>query len=218
MKRTTLISISVAIAVCSGCGGLTQQGTTSTSSTQTTSSGSGIGNIFGSSGKTIGNVLQSVIGSGKLTEKDIAGTWKYSEPGVAFTSEDWLAKAGGEVAASKVRNELAPYFSKYNINSSNTSFTFGQDKTFSATLSGKTIKGTYTYDESTNAVKLKTLLVSFDGFVTRTTGGISLLFESKKVLTLLQTLGSVSNNESVKTLSDLSKNYEGVRVGFDLTR
>ena len=67
-------------------------------------------------------------------------------------------------------------------------------------------------------MKLKTLLVSFDGFVTRTTGGISLLFESKKVLTLLQTLGSVSNNESVKTLSDLSKNYEGVRVGFDLTR
>ena len=48
--------------------------------------------------------------------------------------------------------------------------------------------------------------------------GIGLLFESKKMLTLLQTVAAMSGNSGVQTIGDLSKNYDGVRVGFDMTK
>ena len=62
------------------------------------------------SGGTLANVFTSVIGLDKVTEKGLVGTWKYEGPGCAFTSENLLAKAGGEVAATKAEQELAPYF------------------------------------------------------------------------------------------------------------
>ena len=44
------------------------------------------------------------------------------------------------------------------------------------------------------------------------------LFESKKLLTLIQTMASLSGNTTVSTIGDLSKNYNGVRIGFDLKK
>ena len=51
-----------------------------------------------------------------------------------------------------------------------------------------------------------------------TTDDISVLFESKKVLTLFQTMAAVSGNSTAQVVGDISKNYDGVRVGFDLKK
>jgi hypothetical protein len=48
--------------------------------------------------------------------------------------------------------------------------------------------------------------------------GISILFEGKKLLTLLQTLAALSGNQNLETVSEISKQYDGVRVGFDMNR
>ncbi len=53
--------------------------------------------------------------------------------------------------------------------------------------------GTYTFDEKTHAIQLKGLLLSASGFATRTTNGISLLFEQKKLLTLVKTLSKLQS-------------------------
>ena len=58
------------------------------------------------------------------------------------------------------------------------------------------------------------LILNFTAYAKRNTDGIALLFESKKVLTLIQTLAAMSNNETVKTIGEISKNYDGVRIGF----
>ena len=57
-----------------------------------------------------------------------------------------------------------------------------------------------------------------NGYVKMTTNGISLLFESQKVLNVLQTLGAMSGNATAASIAELSKNYDGVRVGFNLKR
>ena len=51
----------------------------------------------------MGNVLSSVLGIDRITQKNLIGTWKYKGPGCAFTSENTLAKAGGEIAATQVK-------------------------------------------------------------------------------------------------------------------
>ena len=50
------------------------------------------------------------------------------------------------------------------------------------------------------------------------TSGISLLFESQKALSMLQALGAISGNTTVAADGELSKNYDGVRIGFDMKR
>lgn len=206
MKKRNMILVAAISFLMVGCGGL---------GTGTTGSGIFSG-VDGAS--VLGNVLGSVLGVNKVTETSIVGTWKYAAPGCAFTSDNLLAKAGGEVAAQKVKSQLQASYSSLGINASNTYFTFNEDKTFSGKMDGKAVSGTYTLDPNTGAITLKTLLLTLNGFVTLNTTGMSLLFESQKLLTILQTVGAVSGNTTLSTIGELSKNYSGVRIGFDMSR
>ena len=170
------------------------------------------------SGGTLANAFTSVIGLDKVTAQGLVGTWKYSDPGCAVTSENLLAKAGGEVAATKIEQELSPYYQKVGISSQNTTVVFNEDKTFKATIAGKSFSGTWTLDEQTAKVTLKGMLLSVNCYAKREYGGISLLFESKKLLTVIQFLASMSGDSTVQKVGELSKNYDGIRLGFDMKK
>lgn len=217
MKKITLTVAALATLTLTSCGSLGNFGNTGTNSSST---GNILSSILGSatSGETIGNILTSVIGLDKMTANSLIGTWKYQGPGCAFTSENALAKAGGEIAAAEVESKLAEQYSKIGFSSSNTYFTFNPDGTFSTKIDGKSWSGKWTFDEKTQAVTLSGLIINLTCYAKRNGNGISLLFESKKVLTLLQTIASVSGNSALSTIGDISKNYDGVRIGFDLQK
>lgn len=169
----------------------------------------------------ISGILNNVIGSATFSQADLcAHTWKYSKPGCAFTSENLLAKAGGEIAAGKIEENLSTYYDKFGFSKSNTYFTFNTDGTFAAKIDGKAWNGTYTFDEKTHAIQLKGLLLSASGFATRTTNGISLLFEQKKLLTLVKTLSklNLTGSTTMSAVSSIVDNYDGVRMGFEMTK
>lgn len=183
--------------------------------------GSNAGNGSNSSsnaGSIINGILNNVIGSGTFKQADLCHTWKYSKPGCAFTSENLLAKAGGEIAASKVENKLEGYYKKFGFSSSNTYFTFNTDGTFSAKNDGKAWNGTYTFDEKTHAIQLKGLLLSASGYATKTTNGISLLFDQKKLLNLIKTLSAFKGSSTLSAVGSIANNYDGMQVGFEMTK
>lgn len=214
--------------------------TTSTSATTTannaaaTNTGSTIANVLGgllgaatgntsgstsSAGSIISGLLNNVIGSGTFSKADLcAHTWKYSKPGCAFTSENLLAKAGGEIAANKVEEKLSTYYKKFGFNSSNTQFTFTTDGNFSAQIDGKPWQGTYTFDEKTHAIHLKGLLLSASGYATKTTNGISLLFDQKKLLNLIKMLSTFKGSSALSAVGSIANSYDGMRVGFEMTK
>ena len=205
-SATTNSGYSAGSVVAGVLGGLLGGGTTGSSST-----GSSI----------ISGILNNVIGSATFSQADLcAHTWKYSKPGCAFTSENLLAKAGGEIAANKIEEDLSKYYTKFGFSKSNTYFTFKTDGTFAAKIDGKSWSGTYTFDEKTHAIQLKGLLLSASGFATRTTNGISLLFEQKKLLTLIKTLSklNLTGSTTMSAVSSIVDNYDGVRVGFEMTK
>ena len=206
-STTTNSGYSAGSVVAGVLGGLLGGGTTTGSS----STGSSI----------INGILNNVIGSATFSQADLcAHTWKYSKPGCAFTSENLLAKAGGEIAASKIEEDLSKYYSKFGFSKSNTYFTFKTDGTFAAKIDGKSWNGTYTFDEKTHAIQLKGLLLSASGFATRTANGISLLFEQKKLLTLIKTLSklNLTGSTTMSAVSSIVDNYDGVRMGFEMTK
>ena len=206
-STTTNSGYSAGSVVAGVLGGLLGGGTTTGSS----STGSSI----------INGILNNVIGSATFSQADLcAHTWKYSKPGCAFTSENLLAKAGGEIAANKIEEDLSKYYNKFGFSNSNTYFAFKTDGTFAAKIDGKSWNGTYTFDEKTHAIQLKGLLLSASGFATRTANGISLLFEQKKLLTLVKTLSklNLTGSTTMSAVSSIVDNYDGVRIGFEMTK
>ena len=169
-------------------------------------------------GTGVVNAISSVIGLDKVKAQNLIATWSYSGPGCAFTSENLLAKAGGEVAAVQIEEKLLPYYKQVGISSSNTFITFNEDGTFTSKIAGTPFSGKYTFDEASQKITLKGMLLSVNCYAKKEINGISILFEAKKLLTVLQTMSAMSGNKDLQTIGDLSKNYDGVRVGFDMKR
>ena len=203
-KTSTKKSTSTSV---DGTTGATSSATSATAATTT------------SIGSIISGLLNNVIGSGTFSKADLcAHTWKYSKPGCAFTSENLLAKAGGEIAASKVEEKLSTYYNKFGFSSSNTQFTFTTDGNFSAQIDGKPWQGSYTFDEKTHAIQLKGLLLSASGYATKTTNGISLLFDQKKLLNLIKMLSAFKGSSTLSAVGTIANSYDGMRVGFEMTK
>ena len=168
--------------------------------------------------KGVVNAIKSVIGLDKVKQQNLIGEWKYKGPGCAFMSENLLAKAGGEMAAVQIEEKLLPYYQQVNITNENTFITFKEDGTFTSKIIGTPLSGQYTFDVETQKITLKAMLFSVNCYAKKELGGISILFEANKLLTLLQTMSAFSGNKDLQTLGELSKKYDGVRVGFDMSK
>ena len=228
-KKTTSAASNTTAATATTTAATTSNTATSTSATS--NAGSAVAGILGAvlggnsnsssfAGSSIINgILNNVIGSGTFSKQDLcAHTWKYSKPGCAFTSENLLAKAGGEIAANKVEEKLGEYYSKFGFSGSNTYFTFKTDGTFAAKIDGKSWQGNYTFDEKTHAIQMKGLLLSMSGYATKTTNGISLLFDQTKLLNLIKTMGALKGSSTLSAIGTIANNYDGMRVGFEMTK
>ena len=211
MKK--MMMVAVAALMLQGCG-MTNPGVNGGSQmggTTTNNSGSSIGS------NALGGLLDLVVGSVKLSQADIIGTWSYVEPACAFTSENLLAKAGGSVAAKTVNEKLLPVYKSLHISSGNTQLTFRENGQFTGKIGGFPMSGTYTFDAANGLVKMKSL-TTFTAHLTRSTQGMNFTFESKKILTLLQTVSALSGNTSLSTIGDISKQFNGVRLGFAMKK
>ena len=230
-KKTTSTASSTASNTAAANTAATTTSNAATSTSTTSNAGSAVAGILGavlggnsnsssSAGSSIINgILNNVIGSGTFSKQELcAHTWKYSKPGCAFTSENLLAKAGGEIAANKVEEKLSEYYSKFGFSGSNTYFTFNTDGTFTSKIDGKSWQGNYTFDEKTHAIQMKGLLLSMSGYATKTTNGISLLFDQKKLLNLIKTMGALKGSSTLSAIGTIANNYDGMRVGFEMTK
>ena len=230
-KTTSATSNTTAATTTSAATTAATTSNTATSTSATSNAGSTVAGILGavlggnsnsssSAGSSIINgILNNVIGSGTFSKQDLcAHTWKYSKPGCAFTSENLLAKAGGEIAANKVEEKLGEYYSKFGFSGSNTYFTFKTDGTFAAKIDGKSWQGNYTFDEKTHAIQMKGLLLSMSGYATKTTNGISLLFDQKKLLNLIKTMSALKGSSTLSAIGTIANNYDGMRVGFEMNK
>lgn len=212
MMKKMMMAV-VAALMLQGCG-MTNPGVNGGSQmggTTTNNSGSSIGS------NALGGLLDLVVGSVKLSQADIVGTWSYVEPACAFTSENLLAKAGGSVAAKTVNEKLQPVYNSLHISSGNTQLTFNENGQFTGKIGGFPMSGTYTFDAANGLVKMKSL-TTFTAHLTRSTQGMNFTFESKKILTLLQTVSAISGNTTLSTIGDISKQFNGVRLGFAMKK
>lgn len=204
MKKISILIVAMCTMVLSGCGVNDVLNTVNGTNGTNTANG-------------LSNVLTSVLGLDKVTAESLVGTWRYSGPGVAFTSENLLAKAGGEMAASAAESKLLEVYKKMGVKSSNTYFTFSKDGKYQGQFMGVPMNGSYTYNASSGALTMQGTLIKFNTYIQGKSNGIAMLFEGTKLLTLFQTVASASGNSTLGTISSLTSNYKGLRIGFQLS-
>lgn len=157
-----------------------------------------------------------------VTDKNTAsmeGTWTYTGSALAFESDNLLQQAGGAVAASAVEKKLDDFLQRIGIQSGQMSFTFAADSTFQTTIKGKTMKGTYSYDQSTKKAQLKfSKLLNINTTVNCMSQQMELLFPSDRLLDLLTFLASKSNNATLQSIGSLAESYDGMMLGFTLEK
>ena len=203
MKKTILTLFAAVALLMSSCM-TTGMGTTSTAN----SSNDVLTNVLGA-------VLTNVLFG---NQAGILGTWNYSAPSTAFTTQKTLTNAGGNAAVANMNSSLASNYNNIGINRSNTSFSFLADNKFSAKVNGIPFSGTYVYNPQNGEISLKTSTETIKGNVIRTAKGMGLMFDSTQMVNILQKEGKVSNTAAVQAVSKLAKSADGARVGFELTK
>ena len=175
-----------------------------------------LGGVVNKVEETVSKVNESV---------SMVGTWKYIAPDCKFESDDLLSKAGGEVAAKKVEEQMSNYLSKLGFNE-NTVYVFNADSTYTSTVAGRTVNGTYSYNKDTKEVTLKTkigLKMTAQISTSVLNGGkMSLLFKADKLMSLAQAVtGAVagkSSNATVSMLNTVLSQYDGLLLGFEMQK
>ena len=206
MKKTILTLFAAMTLMLSSCF------TTGVGTSNTNSTGSVLTSVLGS---VLTNVL---LGGMTYDQSSLLGSWNYSAPSAAFTTEQALTKAGGSVAVANLASSLASNYNNIGINRSNTSFSFLEGNKFSAKVNGIPFSGTYTYNPQNGEISLKTATETIKGNVTKTEKGMGLMFDSTQMVNILQKEGKVSNAAAVQAVSQLAKSANGARVGFELTK
>lgn len=184
-----------------------------------TASAQSLSDIF----SKLGTVANNVLGSGKVTIADIEGQWAYVEPAVEFKSENMLKKAGGSVASTTVVDKLRPYYSKVGLDN----MTLDVDSVGNFKMAVKKISFSGTVTERENAGEFlfsfkamgKISTGSLEAYISKTAlGQIKVTFDISKLITLINTMASLTGNSSMKTASAMLNSYDGLTAGFVLKK
>lgn len=170
---------------------------------------------------TVTNVVGAVTNSSSVS---LPGTWVYDGPAVAMTGDNVLSNVAGSAVTAGVEKKVAAAFEKVGIKAGSVSFTFNDGMSFSCTIYGKTLNGTWKQNTEEGKLTLQfgqtMKYLSITGYTKVTVSGCELLFDADRFLSLLKTVLSVAGNKSttVSAISNLSNSYDGLQLGFKLSR
>ncbi|MCM1291563.1 MAG: DUF4923 family protein [Prevotella sp.] len=169
---------------------------------------------------TLSNLIEGVFSTSKLEVEDLAGQWTSDGSAVQFKSENFLKKAGGVAAAAAVETKLNPYYEKLGLNGA--VFTIQTDGSFTMELKRMSLKGNITKLENGNFnFSFKVLgmnIGNIETYVSKSTNGMDIMFDADKLIKIVDMISSVSGSKTAKTITNILKGYDGICVGFRVTK
>lgn len=190
------------------------------------------GALKGGSGESAGStalsglkgMVEGLISKSNLSEADLVGSWQYSAPAVAFQSDNLLQKAGGAAAAGIITEKLAPYYAKAGITS--LTAVFNQDKTFKFQVKRVTLSGTFEKDATSETGDFifnfkaagKIPVGKFKAHVEKVGSKLTITFDASKLITLVNTIASISGQATLKSVATMLNSYDGLNCGFELSK
>ena len=170
------------------------------------------------------DAVTAVTGGKQLSVENLAGTWTYVNPAIQLEGDNALKNVAASVAASEIEKKLNEYCAKVGIEAGAFNYTFNADSTFTSQLKGRTLNGTYSFNAEEKTIELKygklskLNLATMTAYVVLSDDQLSLLFNVDKLLDFLTKLSSLSDNTALQTINKLASEYDGMKLGFELSK
>ena len=171
-------------------------------------------------GETAANVVGNLLGTSKVSEKSLVGTWSYNQPCVAFESENVLTTVGSSMVSTKVEKTMQNGLTKVGFTSGKVVLTLKEDKTGIIKYNGKAVDVNWAVD-GTNLKLTFPLLNKGVSMNAKLSGSeLQVAMKSDKLLTLLNAITEKAGtvNSSLGTLNTLTKNVNGMYMGLKFTK
>jgi hypothetical protein len=173
---------------------------------------------------TVGNVaadlVGNLLGTAEVTEKTLVGTWSYSQPCVAFESENVLATLGSSVVSTKVEKTMQNGLTKVGFTSGKVVMTLNENKTGTIQYNGKPVNINWAVEGTNLKLTFPIVNKGVTMNVKQTGGELQVAMKSDKLLTLLNAITEKAGtvNSSLGTLNTLTKNVKGMYMGLKFTK
>ena len=166
-------------------------------------------------GTKAGNVVDAVTTAVGVATNTVSlpGTWVYKGAAVDLQSD-----------TSGVENKINSAFEKVGLKEGAVTFVFNDGMSFTCTIFGKTLSGTWKQNTEENKLTLQfgqtMKYLSMTGYTKVTATGLEILFDANRFLAFLKSAMSVVGKSSttVSAISGISNNYDGMRLGYKLEK
>lgn len=197
-----------------------------------------IKDLLGKAGESLSNgqsavtdIIDGVLSKSELEVKELAGTWTVTGSAVSFQSENFLQQAGGTAASSVVEKKLNPYYKKYGLTGG--TLTIDKDGEFTLKIKKITLSGTVEKQKSSGKNSKEQAKGNFifnfnsgglmnlgavNTFVSKSPGGMDVMFDASKLQQIISGVASVSNMQLAQSVSAMLNSYDGICIGFKLTQ
>ena len=177
-------------------------------------------------GTKVGDVVDAVtnvVGAATNT-LSLPGPWIYKGAAVDLKSDNTLSNLAGTAVTSGVETKINNAFEKVGLKEGAVTFVFNDGMSFSCTIFGKTLNGTWKQNTDENKLTLQfgqtMKYLSMTGYYKTTTSGCEILFDANRFLSFLKSALSLvgKSSSTVGAISGISNNYDGMRLGFKLEK
>lgn len=174
--------------------------------------------------KGIEGIVNTVVEQMDIIPENITGHWEYAGTAVKFTGDNMLMNAASELASGQVEEKLDEYLQIIGLKEGVFGYTFNADSTFTTTFNKMEFHGKYTFSPEEDTIELnygktgKLKGVSMKTMVSVTPASMQLLFNADKLLEFIGKISSSVGDARLGTLSSLVEQYDGMKIGFELTR
>ena len=138
MKKTRL-TLTAMLFLCTALSSCVAQSTSTTTKQTTTTTSTTSSSSANSLLSSLGNIVAGLLGTDKVNENSIIGTWTYEQPAVVFESQDLLTNVGAMAASSTVEKKVQTYLDKIGFTKGKVTITFNEDNTGSVICASKNI-------------------------------------------------------------------------------
>lgn len=147
------------------------------------------------------------------TEKQLIGTWVYSQPEIVYEGNDALAT----MAISTLKGQVPSLLQRYGIIAGR-DYAIIKNSRVTAVSGDRKEKATYTYNPSNGKAVItaeyngKTIVVT--GYLTIKDGNVTVLFDAQELIAIASQSQRFQENTALQMAASVISGYPGVKVGL----
>ena len=174
--------------------------------------------------ESVKDIVGTVVESLDIIPENIEGEWSYSGTAVKLTGDNMLTNAASTLVTGQVEDRMNGYLEQIGIREGTFRYVFNADNTFSTYFGKLTFSGTYSFLPDEDSIVLDYGKSGRLGGVTLKAGvtvrpeTMELLFNADKILEFIGKISSSTGDSKFGILSSLVNQYDGMKIGFQLTR